>query len=95
MNALDIYLDLSQIGISKNEEGAPPRTVLREAREFLETHHKELGAFQNLVVFDSQWVSDKIEERSYMLQFERKSVKFSFLHHKDAGRWQLKGFWLL
>ncbi len=95
MNALDIYLDLSQIGISKNEAGAPPRTVLREAREYLETHHKELGPFQDLVVFDARWVGSRIEERSYLLQFEKKSIKFSFLHHKDAGRWQLKGFWLL
>ncbi len=95
MKALDLYLDLSKIGIRKNQEGAPPRKVLREARQYLEKHHKELGAFCNLIVFDPRWVGKKVEERSYQLEFERKSVKFSFLHQKDAGRWQLKGFWLL
>lgn len=95
MKALDLYLDLSKIGIRKNREGASPPKVLCEARQYLERHHKELGAFCNLIVFDPRWIGGEIEEQSYQLEFERRSVKFSFLHRKGAGRWQLKGFWLL
>ncbi|GEM_PF-4473484 len=95
MNTLDIYLDLSEIGLRTNETGAPARTVLREARNYFEAYPNKLGAFRNLVVFDSRKINDDIEERSYLLEFERKSVKFSFLHTKKASKWLLKGFWLL